>query len=828
MIERLCKVGVWIACLIIFQVPITHAQTSSILTAPANGAVISPQQVQFNWTAVAGATQYTLWIGTSPNTSNAYYYGTTATSAVTTLQPGITYYVTLWTNNSGTWTYTTSQFQTSATSILTSPANGATTPSRQIQFSWAPVPGATQYTIWVGTSPNTSNALYYGTTGTSTTATLQPDVTYYVTLWTNNSGSWSYTTSTFTTPSASYLTFPANGASVSAQQIQFTWAPIIGATAYTLWVGTSPGAQDALYYGTANSPNSGLITSVTATLQPGKIYYATLWTNNSGTWFSATSIFQTASTAYLTTPANGTTVSPQAQFNWSPVSGATQYTLWIGTSPNASDVFYYGTTGTTASTLLQPGTTYYATLWTNNSGTWTYTSSSFKTSSQIAVINSPGYGATTLDPSVPLQISWTPVINVTQYTLWVGTSPGTSNVFYSGSTATSASVPLQPNTTYYARLWTDINGSWYYTDTKFSTGYPRAHLTYPADGATNVNPFQPFTWNQVPNANGYTMAVSPTGYGVFDFFNGTQYLIPSATSEYVWGLQPNTKYYVQLCTGNPDPGGGDCVQSTFTTGAAPPVPSDRNAFYQSVQNLTAQVRLMTQGFSNIPIPGSYLAQYMTNHGGDPTQAALCGWFSAALLDEFAMNGILGRERNVSLDGWDGHVIAEYWDPFNQKWQVADATFGLIYFDPNSQMGQSAEDVNSLLLANNLSGIHALYVTSYENKYMTSYYMDPITTFNNVDPFGMLDGQTQLNYMPNSPLPFLNDITSTGQGTPGPIIFHFANQNDSITIQNGSSTVKIVPGNTEGWASSLPLNAGWSIISPIPGGMTFYTFNRVLF
>jgi hypothetical protein len=45
------------------------------------------------------------------------------------------------------------------------------------------------------------------------------------------------------------------------------------------------------------------------------------------------------------------------------------------------------------------------------------------------------------------------------------------------------------------------------------------------------------------------------------------------------------------------------------------------------------------------------------------------------------------------------------------------------------------------------------------------------------------------------------------------------------VQNDSSTVVISPGNTEGYAD-VYLAAGWSIVSPIPAGMSMYTYKQV--
>jgi hypothetical protein len=184
---------------------------------------------------------------------------------------------------------------------------------------------------------------------------------------------------------------------------------------------------------------------------------------------------------------------------------------------------------------------------------------------------------------------------------------------------------------------------------------------------------------------------------------------------------------------------------------------------------------------------------------------------------------------LSRDGVETHAITEYWDPFNANWAVADPTFGLVYFDAESQLGQGAEDLNSLLLAGNLSAITPLFVTNNGSAYMTNYYMDPITLFNNPYPFGDSDAVTLFNnYVPNSPLPFLNPSSLGVEGTWGIYVFQFANQTDSITINNAGELVTLSPQNSEGWVTTIILLNGWYVTSPVPPGMNMYTFKRVMF
>ena len=315
----------------------------------------------------------------------------------------------------------------------------------------------------------------------------------------------------------------------------------------------------------------------------------------------------------------------------------------------------------------------------------------------------------------------------------------------------------------------------------FSTGFAVAHFTYPLNGATGVSQFLPFTWNQVAEATAYVLVVSPTNYGVPDFYwSAGSGLIPSITSQYVYALQPLTTYYAEICTEYPSPTVSRCTTSSFTTGAALPPPPNQAQFYQTIMNYTAQVKEMGQGFTEIPVSGSALYNQLLSYGGDPSQGAKCGNFATTLLNIFTQNNILSRQRQLSLNGPDGHVNTEFWDPFNNKCIVADPFFGVVYLNLTAQTGQSAEQIQQLLLSGQYSKVDSSFVTTYGSLYMTNYYFNPMLAYTNVVPFGTISSQANLNYVPNSPTQFMNEVDLSDVGINGTYFFNFANSTDSLT------------------------------------------------
>ncbi len=569
--------GVALSVLLICVSAASHADTAHLLT-PANGSQVPGYPpVQFSWTSVSGALGYTLWVGTKPETYDVLYLGTQSTSTSALMPPGITLYVTLWTHLSSGYYHEDDTFSTTPTAYLTSPANGATgvNPTAQT-FTWTTVPNVIWYELRIGTSPGASD-VYNSWNVTVTTLNLnlnlQPNFTYYARLFTDVGGAWTYTDSTFTTGivTKAYLLTPANGATGVDPRVQtFTWNSVPNDIWYQLRIGTSPGASDVY-----NSWNVTITTlNLNLNLQSNFTYYARLFTDVGGAWTHTDSTFTTGTgIAHLLTPKNGSQVPgyPPVQFSWNSVSDALDYVMWVGSAPGKYDVLYDNNgNSTTTSAVMPPGQTLYVRLFTQKSSGWYYEDDSFSTTA-TAYLTSPANGATGVDPTLPVTFTWTSVPQFIWYTLWVGTTPGTHDVYDSyGVTTTTLTVNAnwQSNFKYYVRLFTDVGGNWTYTDSTFTTGTGIARLQTPANGATNVSQFQQFTWNQIPDALMYALIVSPTGSGIWDMYGDD--FEPTVSSRYVWGLLPNTYYYVSLCTEKAS--GWTCSDSTFTTGPAGALP----------------------------------------------------------------------------------------------------------------------------------------------------------------------------------------------------------------------------------------------------------------
>lgn len=375
-------------------------------------------------------------------------------------------------------------------------------------------------------------------------------------------------------PSATIIA-PSNGATNvdASAPINISWTSVASAQAYYLYVGTTPGAKDV--YASGETAN----TSVQLSLNGHTTYYLRLFTKQNNGWPFVDSTFTTGNIgklAVITSPANGATnidSSSAVTVSWSQATNVATYYLYVGTTVGGSNVFGSGEiTATSSQVKLQPTTTYYCRIFTKNtSNGWAYTDSSFSTGSQgaPAAITAPSNGATNVDGSVPISVTWNTVTGGLTYYLYVGTTVGATDVFTSGeTTGTSASITrnIIPSTTYYLRLFTKFASGWKYRDTTFTTGtqHSMAFVTSPSNGANNVlAPSVTITWNTVTGTKAYFLYVGTT-VGARDVYATGETLNTQAT---VNGLSDGTTYYLRMWTKN-SLGVWHYNDSTFTTAAS--------------------------------------------------------------------------------------------------------------------------------------------------------------------------------------------------------------------------------------------------------------------
>jgi len=211
-----------------------------------------------------------------------------------------------------------------------------------------------------------------------------------------------------------------NGVTATAQSsssIRISWNLVNGATSYKLYYGTSSSSITILA--------SGTITGTTYThtgLQADTVYYYRVVASNS----SGDSGYSTSSSArtLLSTPVGVTATGGQSvtsiSLSWSPVTGASSYKVYYGTSASSITTLAGSPSGTTYThTGLQGGTTYYyrVVAYSSAAGDSDYST----TASATTKLSAPTITSVKKYTSRMNTIEWTSVTGATSYKVYYTT-----------------------------------------------------------------------------------------------------------------------------------------------------------------------------------------------------------------------------------------------------------------------------------------------------------------------------------------------------------------------------------------------------------------------
>jgi sugar lactone lactonase YvrE len=357
--------------------------TPAELVSPGPGLVLAGAKVTFTWTTGEGVASYCLYLGTSgPGSSNLYNSGSTMqTSATATTLPakGATIYARLFSVINGVSHHTDYVYTeaTSAPAVMLSPTPGSILGFASVMFSWSPGVGNVGYNLLLGTSgPGSSNIYASGiTAGTSVVVPNIPasSAKVYARLISITEGATVSTDYTFTeaTGVQPAMSSPAPGSTLASSNVTFTWTAGVGATNYTLLLGTA--------IGSGNLYNSGQTTATSAAVTglqtKGATIHARLLAQIAGVWYHTDYIYTeaTSTAATMISPTPGNTLGASGvTFTWTSGNLVTSYALLLGTNgPGSGSLYNSGLTGNTSVTvskLPSSGIKIYARLFSEGTG----------------------------------------------------------------------------------------------------------------------------------------------------------------------------------------------------------------------------------------------------------------------------------------------------------------------------------------------------------------------------------------------------------------------------------------------------------------------------
>jgi hypothetical protein len=310
------------------------------LIAPADMMTTSNPTITFSWEAVAGATDYQIEI-TITNPFGPVIYSQTVTNPTHTqfvADAGTYYWKVRARNNTllGEWSlarqFTTEPFPPVT---LIAPSDQANISDPTIPFSWDAMAGATSYQIQISTDITFATVTYDQTvTNPTHTQFIGTNAIHYWRVRAKldaTNGNWSVTRQ-FTTQTPPNLIAPVDMSSTVENSITFSWDMLPNATEYQIQISTDSG------FGTFTANQTQTETSYTHTFTESGIYYWRVLGRNGAldsAWATYQFTLQKLPAPTLLTPIDGYINTETSVLHaWTPIAGATSYTMQIADNPN--------------------------------------------------------------------------------------------------------------------------------------------------------------------------------------------------------------------------------------------------------------------------------------------------------------------------------------------------------------------------------------------------------------------------------------------------------------------------------------------------------------
>ncbi|HEY3330625.1 MAG TPA: hypothetical protein VGK19_11425 [Capsulimonadaceae bacterium] len=520
---------------------------SAVLSAPAwLTAVAGSGQATLNWAPVPEATSYIITNGSQQPITTTAVTNYTATGLTNGTQ--YRYYVRS-VNSSGVGNAVTVLVTPGST--LAAPATLNQSPGNQtVALSWSAVTGATSYYVYESTTPGGEGFnRILTTTATSWTHTaLTNGVTHYyqvsaATALTESSR----TTEVSSTPTASLPVVPASlNAKVTGTTVTLNWSATGQTATYNVQRGSASGG-----------PFTTIATGLTAStyddagLASQAWYYRVCGVNSNGSGAYATTSATVGSTA-LAAPTDLTPTAGNAQIalNWTTVSGASSYNIYMSTTSGMQGAVPVKTLVTalpyTVSGLANAVTYYFkvAAVNTTGEGALSTEASAAPTAlipQGVAVLTAvPGNGTVTL--------YWSPVPSATSYRI-VRTASGQATATFGGLTGTSYTDTTPTNGIAYTYTINSVLG----------VNLGTAATAYATPGASPAVPAAPTSLTVSPASTlvqlRWLLSAGATTYHVYrSTTSGGEGSVPYATggagaySDYF--LTPGTTYYYKVSASN--------------------------------------------------------------------------------------------------------------------------------------------------------------------------------------------------------------------------------------------------------------------------------------
>ncbi len=475
------------------NIPVDKAE----MTTPTNdGDSLTGASFTFEWDAGSGVTEYWMWIGSQINTYDFLNQsqGSNLSKTVTGLPTnGSNLYVHIFSLINGNWEYNSYTYSCVDIPVdkaeMTTPTNdGDSLTGASFTFEWDAGSGVTEYWMWIGSQADTYDMLNesQGSNLSKTFTGLPTDGSnLYVRIFSLINGNWEYNSYTYSCVDIpvdkAEMTTPTNdGDTLTGASFTLEWDAGSGVTEYWMWIGSQVNTYDIL------NQSQGLNLSKTLAGLPtdGSNLYVRIFSLINGNWeynsYTYSCVDIPVDKAEMTTPTNNgdSLTGSTFTFEWDAGSGITEYWMWIGSQVNTYDILNQSqgmNISKTVTGLPTNGSNLYVRIFSLINGNWEYNAYTYTTAnlpSVKAAMTNPVSDGAYLNTS-SFTFHWNAGTNVTEYWLWLGSSPGTYDILNESqglNLSKTVSGLATDGRLLYVRVFSMIDGDWQYHAYTYHTG----------------------------------------------------------------------------------------------------------------------------------------------------------------------------------------------------------------------------------------------------------------------------------------------------------------------------------------------------------------------